>query len=158
MGKKIVIQNNSQYAENKRVRTNQNTTKFPYQPSDDMGKTKLKYTSLYDFFSKFPNEESARKYFELKRWNGHVRCPHCGSNYITECKDQKPMPYRCKDCRKFFSVRFGTILEESKLPLHKWLMCMYLLATSRKGISSIQISKELGITQKTAWFLCHRII
>ena len=157
MGKKIVIKNNSQYAENKRVRTNQNTTKFPYQPSDDMGKTKLKYTSLYDFFSKFPNEESARKYFELKRWNGHVRCPHCGSNYITECKDQKPMPYRCKDCRKFFSVRFGTILEESKLPLHKWLMCMYLLATSRKGISSIQISKELGITQKTAWFLCHRI-
>ncbi len=67
------------------------------------------------------------------------------------------MPYRCKDCRKFFSVRFGTILEESKLPLHKWLMCMYLLATSRKGISSIQISKELGITQKSAWFLCHRI-
>lgn len=161
MGKKIVYQpnqqNNSQYAENKRVRTNQNTTKFPYQPSDDMGNNKIKYTSLYEFFSKFPNEESARKYFELKRWNGHVCCPHCGSNHITECKDQKPMPYRCKDCRKFFSVRFGTILEESKLPLHKWLMCMYLLATSRKGISSIQVSKELGITQKSAWFLCHRI-
>ena len=161
MGKKIVYQlnnqNNSQYAENKRVRTNQNTTKFPYQPSDDMGNSKTKYTSLYEFFSKFPNEESARKYFELKRWNGHVRCPHCGKHNITECKDQKPMPYRCKDCRKFFSVRFGTILEESKLPLHKWLMCMYLLATSRKGISSIQVSKELGITQKSAWFLCHRI-
>lgn len=67
------------------------------------------------------------------------------------------MPYRCKDCRKSFSIRFGTILEESKLPLHKWLMCMYLLATSRKGISSIQVSKELGITQKSAWFPCHRI-
>ena len=161
MGKKIVYQlnhqNNLQYAENKRVRTNQNTTKFPYQPSDDMGNNKIKYTSLYEFFSKFPNEEPARKYFELKRWNGHVRCPHCGSDHITECKNHFPMPYRCKDCRKFFSVRFGTILEESKLPLHKWLMCMYLLATSRKGISSIQISKELGITQKSAWFLCHRI-
>ncbi|WP_418730506.1 transposase, partial [Coprobacter fastidiosus] len=84
-----------------------------------MGNNKTKYTSLYEFFSKFPNEESARKYFELKRWNGHVSCPHCGSNHIAECKDQKPMPYRCKDCRKFFSVRFGTILEESKLPLHK---------------------------------------
>ena len=70
MGKKIVYQlnhqNNSQYAENKRVRTNKNTTKFPYQPSDDMGNNKTKYTSLYEFFSKFPNEESARKYFELK--------------------------------------------------------------------------------------------
>lgn len=156
MGKKIVIQNTSQYAENKRVRTNQNTTKFPYH-NKDMGKTKFKYTSLYEFFSKFPNEESARKYFELKRWNGHVRCPHCGSDHITKCKNHFPMPYRCKDCRKFFSVRFGTILEESKLPLHKWLMCMYLLATSRKGISSIQVSKELGITQKSAWFLCDRI-
>ena len=122
-----------------------------------MGKTKLKHTSLYEFFSKFPNEESARKYFELKRWNGNVRCPHCGKHNITECKDQKPMPYRCRDCRKFFSVRFGTILEESKLPLHKWLFCMYLLYTSRKGISSIQVAKTLGVTQKTAWFLCHRI-
>lgn len=161
MGKKIVYQlnhqNNSQYAENKRVRTNKNTTKFPYQPSDDMGNNKTKYTSLYEFFSKFPNEESARKYFELKRWNGHVRCPHYGRHNITECKDQKPMPYRCRDCRKFFSVRFGTILEESKLPLHKWLFCMYLLYTSRKGISSIQVAKTLGVTQKTAWFLCHRI-
>ena len=161
MGKKIVYQinyqNNLQYAENKRVRTNQNTTKFLYQPSNDMGQTKLKYTSLYEFFFEFPNEESARKYFEKKRWNGRVRCPHCGSDHITECKDHSPMPYRCRKCRKFFRVRFGTILEESKLPLHKWLMCMYLLATSRKGISSIQVSKELGITQKSAWFLCQRI-
>ena len=90
MGKKIVYQinyqNNLQYAENKRVRTNQNTTKFLYQPSNDMGQTKLKYTSLYEFFFEFPNEESARKYFEKKRWNGRVRCPHCGSDHITECR------------------------------------------------------------------------
>lgn len=105
MGKKIVYQinyqNNLQYAENKRVRTNQNTTKFLYQPSNDMGQTKLKYTSLYEFFFEFPNEESARKYFEKKRWNGRVRCPHCGSDHITECKDHSPMPYRCRKCRKF---------------------------------------------------------
>lgn len=161
MGEKIIYQlntkNNSQCAENKRVRTNQNTTKFPYQPSNDMGNSKLKHTSLYEFITMFPDEESARKYFELKRWNGNVRCPHCGRHNITECKNQKPMPYRCRDCRKFFSVRFGTILEESKLPLHKWLFCMYLLYTSRKGISSIQVAKTLGVTQKTAWFLCHRI-
>ena len=161
MGEKIIYQlntkNNSQCAENKRVPTNQNTTKFPYQPSNDMGNSKLKHTSLYEFITMFPDEESARKYFELKRWNGNVRCPHCGRHNITECKNQKPMPYRCRDCRKFFSVRFGTILEESKLPLHKWLFCMYLLYTSRKGISSIQVAKTLGVTQKTAWFLCHRI-
>ena len=67
------------------------------------------------------------------------------------------MPYRCRSCRKFFSVRFGTILEESKLPLHKWLFCMYLMRVNRKGISSVQISKILGVTQKTSWFLCQRI-
>ena len=113
--------------------------------------------SLYQFFQRFPNEDSARKYFEEKRWKGHVTCPHCGSDDVLECKNHNPMPYRCRTCRKYFSVRIGTVLEESKLPLHKWLMCMYLLSTARKGISSIQIAKELGITQKSAWFLSHRI-
>lgn len=67
------------------------------------------------------------------------------------------MPYRCRDCRKHFSVRTGTVLAESKLPLHKWLMAIYLLHTARKGVSSIQMAKQLGITQKSAWFLDHRI-
>lgn len=113
--------------------------------------------SLYDFFKKFPNEESARLYFENRRWSAGTYCPHCGSFSATECKDHKPMPYRCKDCRKHFSVRTGTVLEESRLPLQKWLMAIYMMTTARKGIPSTQMAKELGITQKSAWFLAQRI-
>lgn len=113
--------------------------------------------SLYEFFAKFPNEESARLYFENQRWAGETVCPHCGSETVSECKDHKPMPYRCKSCRKHFSVRTGTVLAESRLPLHKWMMAMYMLTTARKGISSVQMAKELGVTQKTAWFLAQRI-
>lgn len=113
--------------------------------------------SLYEFFAKFPNEESARLYFEDKRWSVTKCCPHCGSLSVSECKDHKPMAYRCKDCRKHFSVRTGTMLEESRLPLQKWLMAIYMMTTARKGIPSTQMAKELGITQKSAWFLAQRI-
>ena len=69
----------------------------------------------------------------------------------------KPMPYRCRDCRQHFSVRTGTVLAESRLPLHKWLMAIYMMTTARKGIPSTQMARELGITQKSAWFLAQRI-
>lgn len=114
--------------------------------------------SLYQFFQQFPNEESARLYFEGKRWKDGVSCPHCGSLAASECKDHKPMPYRCRDCRKHFSVRTGTVLEESRLPLQKWLMAIYMMTTARKGIPSTQMARELGVTQKTAWFLAQRIL
>lgn len=113
--------------------------------------------SFYQFFQQFPNEEAARLYFEQKRWQGEAYCGHCGSLEVTECKDHKPMAYRCKACRKHFSVRTGTVLAESRLPLHKWLMAIYMMTTARKGIPSTQMAKELGITQKTAWFLSQRI-
>lgn len=67
------------------------------------------------------------------------------------------MAYRCKDCRKHFSVRTSTVLEESRLPLQKWLIAIYMMTTARKGIPSTQMAKELGITQKSAWFLAQRI-
>lgn len=113
--------------------------------------------SLYEFFQRFPNEEAARKFFEGKRWADGISCPHCGSLSVAETKDHKPMAYRCRDCRQHFSVRTGTVLAESRLPLHKWLMAIYMMTTARKGIPSTQVAKELGITQKSAWFLCQRI-
>lgn len=113
--------------------------------------------STFEFFRKFPDEEAARKYFETRRWNGDPVCGHCGSLSVTECKDHKPMAYRCKDCRKHFSVRTGTVLAESRLPLLKWLLAIYMLTSARKGIPSTQMARELGITQKSAWFLAQRI-
>jgi len=119
--------------------------------------SKPETTSLYEFFKQFPNEEAARLYFEAKRWKGTVSCGHCGSLDVAECKGHKPMPYRCRDCRQHFSVRTGTVLAESRLPLQKWLMAIYMMTTARKGIPSTQMARELGITQKSAWFLAQRI-
>lgn len=113
--------------------------------------------SLYQFFQRFPGEEEARQYFETNRWAGEISCPHCGSLSVAAVKDMKPMPYRCRDCRQHFSVRTGTVLAESRLPLHKWLMAIYMMTTARKGIPSTQMARELGITQKSAWFLAQRI-
>lgn len=113
--------------------------------------------SLYQFFQRFPDETAGRKYFESNRWSDGISCPHCGSDSTAEVKDHKPMPYRCRGCRQHFSVRTGTVLAESRLPLHKWLMAIYMMTTARKGIPSTQMARELGITQKSAWFLAQRI-
>ena len=113
--------------------------------------------SLYQFFQRFPDEAAARAYFERNRWAGEVSCPHCGSLSVAPVKSMKPMPFRCRDCRQHFSVRTGTVLAESRLPLHKWLMAIYMMTTARKGIPSTQMARELGITQKSAWFLAQRI-
>jgi len=113
--------------------------------------------STFEFFQKFPNEEAARAFFENRRWGDAPVCGHCGSVDVSECKDHKPMAYRCKSCRKHFSVRTGTVLAESRLPLLKWLLAIYMLTSARKGIPSTQMARELGVTQKTAWFLAQRI-
>lgn len=118
---------------------------------------KQKLVSLYEFFQRFPDEESARLYFESKRWQNGYYCGHCASVNIVECKDHKPMAYRCRDCRKHFSVRTGTLLAESRLPLQKWLMAIYMMTTARKGIPSTQMVREIGITQESSWFLAQRI-
>ncbi len=120
-------------------------------------KEKAEILSTYQFMAQFPDEQAARKYLEDRRWNETRHCPHCGSVRTVSVKGEKPMPYRCQDCREHFSVRTGTILAESKVPMHKWLFAIYLMTTARKGISSVQLAKEIGVTQKTAWFMEHRI-
>ncbi len=111
--------------------------------------------STFELFKMFPDQESARTYLEGRLWPEGVCCPHCsGKERITKRKDGF---YRCNACKKDFTVRTGTIFERSHVPLHKWLYAMYLLVTSRKGISSLQLSKEIGITQKSAWFLLQRL-
>lgn len=120
-------------------------------------KDKPETLSTFQFFNRFPDEESARLYFERNRWNGEAHCGHCGSLNVNECKDHKPMAYRCRDCRKHFSVRTGTVLAESRLPLQKWLLAIFMMTSARKGIPSTQMARELGVTQKSAWFLAQRI-
>ena len=122
-----------------------------------MCKDKPQTLSTFEFFAKFPDENAARLYFEKRRWDNRPVCGHCGSSNAVECKDHKPMPYRCRDCRKHFSVRTGTVLAESRLPLQKWLLAIFMLTSARKGIPSTQMARELGITQKSAWFLAQRI-
>ena len=122
-----------------------------------MNSPKPETLSTFDFFQKFPSEEAARLHVEARRWGGTPFCGHCGSTSVVECKDHKPMPYRCKDCRKHFSIRTGTVLAESRLPIQKWLLAIQMLTSARKGIPSTQMARELGITQKSAWFLSQRI-
>ena len=103
----------------------------------------------------FPDAESARTYLEARRWPEGPRCPVCG--LLDRITVRKAGFYRCNQCKEDFTVRTGTIFERSHVPLHKWLYAMYLLVTARKGISSLQLSKEIGITQKSAWFVLQRI-
>ena len=111
--------------------------------------------SLIDFFEQYPDEAAATAFFESLRWADGVVCPHCGSIHISKCKGA--MPYRCKTCRKHFSVRVGTILNNSKLPLLKWLLALYVLSNSKKGIASTKLAEYIGCTQKTAWSLIYTL-
>ena len=119
-------------------------------------KQKAKVLSTYELMQKFPDEQSAIGYFEGILWADAIQCPYCEGKNITP-RRSIPNFHRCNDCRKDFSIRVGTIFERSHIPLHKWLYAMYMLLVSRKGVSSLQLSKELGITQSSAWFLEHRI-
>jgi len=111
--------------------------------------------STFQLFQMFPDQESARTYLESRLWPNGVRCPVCGlDERVTARKDGF---YRCNQCKEDFTVRTGTIFERSHVPLHKWIYAIYLLVTARKGISSMQLSKEIGITQKSAWFVLHRL-
>jgi transposase-like protein len=111
--------------------------------------------STFQLFQKFPNEQSAIEYLQKRLWPNGPVCPKCkATDRITKRKDGF---YTCNPCELRFTIRTGTIFERSHVPLHKWLYAMYLLVTSRKGVSSLQLGKEIGITQKSAWFVLQRL-
>src|SRR5262245_49495900 len=108
----------------------------------------------------FHDDTKAREYLESIRWPEGPVCPHCGvigGHYQLQGKAHRPGLWKCKDCRSQFSVTVGTVFERSKIPLSKWLMAAYLMCSSKKGISSHQLHRTLGVTYKTAWFLSMRI-
>ena len=121
------------------------------------GKSHRDGISLFELAEMFPDEDSAKHWFETRRWPNGAQCVHCDSKTVQAVSSGKPMPWRCLDCRKYFSVRQGTMMGDSKLPLRKWVFAIYLTATSLKGVSSMKLHRDLNITQKTAWFLAHRI-
>ena len=105
----------------------------------------------------FPDDATAERWFADQRWDGQPACPHCGSLNVLSGAAHATMPYRCRDCRKRFSVRTGTAPEGSNLGFRSWALAIYLLTTSPRSVSSAQLARDLGVTQKTAWFLAHRI-
>ncbi len=104
-------------------------------------------------FLMFPDEKAAVEFMESQVWADGVICPYCAGEKTKPRKNRNG--HRCNSCRKDFTIRHGTIFENSRLPLKTWLYAIYLL--QNKGISSLQLPKELGITQKSSWFMLHRI-
>lgn len=111
------------------------------------------------FAPRFQNEDKAREHLETLRWPDGPFCPHCGSYKATRLEGKKHRKglIQCNDCREQYTVTVGTVFERSKVPLHKWLFVNHLLCSSKKGISAHQIHRMIGVTYKTAWFMCHRI-
>ena len=122
------------------------------------GKAFRKGITLIELFEKFSDEDSSRRWIESVFWKGgEPVCFRCGGTNTYEVSSRKPLPHKCRDCRRHFSVRHATILEGSHVPLRKWAVAIYLVASSLKGVSSMKLHRDLGVTQKTAWFMLHRI-
>ncbi len=110
----------------------------------------------------FADADKAREHLEAQRWPNGATCPHCGNadpERITGLKGKAHRPglYQCAECREQFTGTVGTVFERSKIPLNKWMLAVHLMTSSKKGISAHQIHRMLGVTYKTAWFMCHRI-
>ena len=113
-----------------------------------------RFKSLKDLQDAFPTEQHCIDYLEEKRWGGKVVSPFDPTSKVYKCKDNK---YRCKNTGKYFNVKTKLIFHKTSLPLIYWFMAIWLVLSHKKGISSIQLSKDIGVTQKTAWFMLHRI-
>ena len=111
--------------------------------------------NAFTFFEKFPDEQAAIDYLEAERWPDRVECPRCGWHITSRIKNRNR--HYCAGCKRQFSVRTGSIFEHSNIPLRKWIYAMYMFNNARKGISSAQLARDLGITQSSAWFMMHRL-
>jgi len=111
--------------------------------------------NLINFHQQFPDEQACLDYLESIRWGKDRACPHCGS--LKNYKFKSGKLFKCGDCKKQFTAKVGTIFTDTHIPLKKWFMAIYLLTSRKKGTSSVQMSKDLKITQKSAWFMLQRI-
>ena len=121
------------------------------------GKAHREGMTLVQMMDMFPTEEAATAWFESVLWGGERCCGKCGSVRTKEVPNAKPMPYWCSDCRSYFSVRTGTPIARSNVPLRKWAIAIYLCLTSLKSVSSMKLHRDIGVSQPTAWFMLHRI-
>ncbi len=121
------------------------------------GKAYRKGLTPMDLFEMFPDEKSAKEWFESIYWEDGRRCGKCQSTKTREVKSGKPMPYWCSSCRSYFSIKTGTVLAHSNVSLRKWALAIYLCLTSLKSVSSMKLHRDIGVTQQTAWFMLHRI-
>ena len=113
--------------------------------------------SLAGFFRRYPDDTAAEAQWEAWRWPNGPVCPHCGSDNIAAVRERRPMPYRCRTCRKHFSVMSHTVMHASKLGAQTWLLGLFLIVANPKGRSSVQLAADLGISQKSAWHVGHRL-
>ena len=121
------------------------------------GKSFRKGISLPALMRMFPDDETAEAWFVAQRWPDGVRCAWCDSENVQEGAQHPTMAYRCRTCRKFFSVKTNSVMQSSKLGCQVWAIAIYLLVTGLKGTSSMKLHRDLDVTQKTAWHLAHRI-
>ena len=120
------------------------------------GRSHRQGIDLIGLMDRFPSDDAARVWFESVIWPDGRRCGHCDSANTIEAV-HRSMPYRCRDCSNYFSVKTGTAIESSKIGLRKWAIAIYLELTSLKGVSSMKLHRDLGVTQKTAWYMLMRI-
>ena len=120
------------------------------------GKAHREGFTVVELMDMFPTEEAATEWFETIIWPDGRHCSKCGSVRTREASHAK-MPYWCTDCRSYFSVRTGTAMRRSKIPLRKWAIAIYLCLTSLKSVASMKLSRDIGVSQPTAWFMLHRI-
>jgi transposase-like protein len=113
------------------------------------------FTSLFDLFEAFPDEQACIDHLRSIRWRDGEFCPHCGGARVYHFSDRKT--HKCGDCRQRFSIKVGTIFHDTKLPLRKWFMAIWLITNHKKGIASTTLARDLKITQKSAWHVLHRL-